>query len=83
VQLSGAPFPTTVAGIDVSTGWPSEGMPGLQVPFGFPAGHTRAPALPGALEHPAPPISNNAMAEISAALFGMFVVLRIVVALNR
>jgi hypothetical protein len=36
VQLAGVPVPTTVVGLDVSTGMPAAGTPAVHEPFGFP-----------------------------------------------
>jgi hypothetical protein len=37
VQLAAVPVPTTVVGLDVSAGFPCEGMPALHEPSGLPA----------------------------------------------
>src|SRR6187431_460189 len=55
VQLAGVPVPTTVVGLDVFAACARVGTPAAQEPFGFPAFHAGAPALPPVPVVPAPP----------------------------
>jgi hypothetical protein len=60
VQLCGVPVPTTVVGVETSTGLPLDGRPALQEPFGFPTGPMLPPSLvvvPASLVDPPVPVA--------------------------